>query len=67
MLDCLKAWNLKFCDVVSPSHIGMAGRLCLGAWSDHGEKTGGFYACNRYQAAKEEGMVSGSECFQCVS
>jgi len=21
--------------------------LCLGAWSEHGERTGGFYACNR--------------------
>ncbi|XP_024444891.1 probable E3 ubiquitin-protein ligase ARI7 isoform X2 [Populus trichocarpa] len=29
--------------------------LCLGAWSDHGERTGGFYACNRYEAAKQEG------------
>jgi hypothetical protein len=33
-------------------------RLCLGAWSDHGERTGGFYACNRYEAAKQEGAVS---------
>lgn len=32
-------------------------RLCLGAWSDHGERTGGFYACNRYEAAKQEGAV----------
>jgi len=32
-------------------------RLCLGAWSDHGERTGGFYACNRYEAAKQEGLV----------
>ncbi|KAG9136198.1 hypothetical protein Leryth_003803 [Lithospermum erythrorhizon] len=29
--------------------------LCLGAWTDHGERTGGFYACNRYEAAKQEG------------
>ncbi|GJR58596.1 probable E3 ubiquitin-protein ligase ARI8 [Tanacetum coccineum] len=29
--------------------------LCLGQWSDHGERTGGFYACNRYEAAKQEG------------
>ncbi|PKA55932.1 putative E3 ubiquitin-protein ligase ARI7 [Apostasia shenzhenica] len=29
--------------------------LCLGAWSEHGERTGGFYACNRYEAAKQEG------------
>lgn len=32
-------------------------RLCLGAWSDHGERTGGFYACNRYETAKQEGVV----------
>ncbi|XP_064955900.1 probable E3 ubiquitin-protein ligase ARI7 isoform X3 [Musa acuminata AAA Group] len=30
--------------------------LCLGPWSDHGERTGGFYACNRYEAAKQEGV-----------
>ncbi|EHA8590175.1 RBR-type E3 ubiquitin transferase [Cocos nucifera] len=30
--------------------------LCLGAWSEHGERTGGFYACNRYEAAKQEGV-----------
>uniref|UniRef100_A0A2N9EMM7 RING-type domain-containing protein n=1 Tax=Fagus sylvatica TaxID=28930 RepID=A0A2N9EMM7_FAGSY len=32
--------------------------LCVGAWADHGERTGGFYACNRYEAAKQEGVVS---------
>lgn len=32
-------------------------RLCLGAWSDHGERTGGFYACNRYEVAKQDGVV----------
>ena len=21
--------------------------LCLGSWAEHGERTGGFYACNR--------------------
>ncbi|XP_021721720.1 probable E3 ubiquitin-protein ligase ARI7 [Chenopodium quinoa] len=35
--------------------------LCLGAWSDHGERTGGFYACNRYEAAKQEGLYDESE------
>ncbi|KAJ0981006.1 hypothetical protein J5N97_009261 [Dioscorea zingiberensis] len=35
--------------------------LCLGAWSDHGESTGGFYACNRYEAAKQEGTYDESE------
>lgn len=24
----------------------------------HGERTGGFYACNRYETAKQEGVVS---------
>lgn len=33
-------------------------RLCLGPWTEHGERTGGFYACNRYEAAKTEGVVS---------
>uniref|UniRef100_A0A8R7TK37 RBR-type E3 ubiquitin transferase n=1 Tax=Triticum urartu TaxID=4572 RepID=A0A8R7TK37_TRIUA len=31
--------------------------LCLGSWSEHGERTGGFYACNRYEAARQEGAV----------
>ncbi|XP_010528636.1 PREDICTED: probable E3 ubiquitin-protein ligase ARI8 [Tarenaya hassleriana] len=35
--------------------------LCLGAWSEHGEKTGGFYACNRYEAAKQEGIYDETE------
>lgn len=32
-------------------------RLCLGSWVEHGERTGGFYACNRYESAKKEGVV----------
>ncbi|KAG9145212.1 hypothetical protein Leryth_008971 [Lithospermum erythrorhizon] len=35
--------------------------LCLGAWSDHGERTGGFYACNRYEAAKQDGVFDETE------
>ncbi|XP_062183789.1 probable E3 ubiquitin-protein ligase ARI8 [Phragmites australis] len=35
--------------------------LCLGPWSDHGERTGGFYACNRYEAARQEGAYDESE------
>ncbi|KAL6571277.1 putative E3 ubiquitin-protein ligase ari8 [Orobanche hederae] len=35
--------------------------LCLGAWSDHGERTGGFYSCNRYEAAKQEGLYDEAE------
>ncbi|KAJ4761854.1 RING/U-box superfamily protein [Rhynchospora pubera] len=35
--------------------------LCLGPWTEHGERTGGFYACNRYEAAKQEGAYDESE------
>ncbi|KAI3459114.1 hypothetical protein Pfo_015777 [Paulownia fortunei] len=35
--------------------------LCLGAWLEHGERTGGFYACNRYEAAKQEGVYDEAE------
>eukprot|EP00252_Welwitschia_mirabilis_P004874 TRINITY_DN1520_c0_g2_i1.p1 TRINITY_DN1520_c0_g2~~TRINITY_DN1520_c0_g2_i1.p1 ORF type:complete len:587 (+),score=104.40 TRINITY_DN1520_c0_g2_i1:392-2152(+) len=35
--------------------------LCLGAWSEHGERTGGFYACNRYETAKQEGVYDDAE------
>ncbi|XP_078447141.1 putative E3 ubiquitin-protein ligase ARI7 [Wolffia australiana] len=35
--------------------------LCLGPWSDHGERTGGFYACNRYETAKQEGQYDEAE------
>ncbi|VFQ62552.1 unnamed protein product [Cuscuta campestris] len=35
--------------------------LCLGSWSEHGEKTGGFYACNRYEAAKQQGAYDDAE------
>ncbi|KAK4338847.1 hypothetical protein RND71_040309 [Anisodus tanguticus] len=36
-------------------------KLCLGPWSDHGERTGGFYACNLYETAKQEGVFDESE------
>ncbi|GAQ91019.1 hypothetical protein KFL_007140020 [Klebsormidium nitens] len=35
--------------------------LCLGPWTEHGERTGGFYACNRYEAAKTEGVYDEAE------
>lgn len=35
--------------------------MCLAAWSDHGERTGGFYACNRYEAAKRDGIYDEAE------
>ncbi len=35
--------------------------LCSGAWKEHGERTGGFYACNRYESARAAGEVSEAE------
>ncbi|XP_062196698.1 probable E3 ubiquitin-protein ligase ARI8 isoform X2 [Phragmites australis] len=35
--------------------------LCLSPWSEHGERTGGFYACNRYESAKKEGVYDETE------
>ncbi|KAL9260417.1 putative E3 ubiquitin-protein ligase ARI8 [Drosera capensis] len=35
--------------------------LCLGSWSEHGERTGGFYACNRYETGKQEGVYDEAE------
>lgn len=35
--------------------------LCLGPWKDHGERTGGFYACNRYESARAGGEYEDSE------
>jgi ariadne-1 len=29
--------------------------LCNGPWQEHGERTGGFYACNRFEVAKKAG------------
>ncbi|GFR48822.1 hypothetical protein Agub_g10775 [Astrephomene gubernaculifera] len=29
--------------------------LCQGDWKEHGERTGGFYACNRFETAKKRG------------
>ncbi|XP_024011708.1 probable E3 ubiquitin-protein ligase ARI5 isoform X2 [Eutrema salsugineum] len=35
--------------------------LCLGAWKDHGESSGGNYACNRYAAGKLKGLFDEAE------
>lgn len=32
--------------------------LCLGPWSSHGQSTGGFYACNGYEKAKQQGLTN---------
>jgi ariadne-1 len=29
--------------------------LCLGDWSEHGQKTGGYYNCNKYEELKKQG------------
>eukprot|EP00854_Cymbomonas_tetramitiformis_P005525 gene5525-6701_t len=35
--------------------------LCLAPWSEHGERTGGFYSCNRYDANKNAGEYDETE------
>ena len=35
--------------------------LCGGAWRDHGERTGGFYSCNKYEAARAAGEINDTE------
>ncbi|XP_056161367.1 probable E3 ubiquitin-protein ligase ARI7 isoform X3 [Syzygium oleosum] len=48
-LTCTPPCKFEFC------------RLCLGAWSDHGDRSGGFYGCNRYETAKLEGAYDEAE------
>jgi ariadne-1 len=43
-MTCTPPCNFEFC------------WLCLGAWSDHGRRTGGFDTCNRYEYSKKEGV-----------
>ena len=53
----IRHFALKLCDFFHPILLHNH-RLCLGAWSEHGKTTtGGYYACNRYEAAKKEGIV----------
>jgi ariadne-1 len=35
--------------------------LCSGDWKEHGQNTGGYYNCNKYEVAKKEGKVSNEE------
>ena len=35
--------------------------MCLGTWKEHGEMTGGFYACNAFQKNKVEGKYNEAE------
>ncbi|CAB4263453.1 unnamed protein product [Prunus armeniaca] len=44
--------------LILPTYVHM---LCLGAWSDHGERTDDFYACNRYEAANKKGVYDETE------
>ncbi|KAK9138180.1 hypothetical protein Sjap_008774 [Stephania japonica] len=48
-MTCTPPCNFQFC------------WLCLGAWSEHGERTGGHYACNRYETAKQKGAYDVTE------
>jgi len=34
--------------------------LCLDNWNTHGEKTGGFYKCNRYDPKKDKNLMNKS-------
>jgi len=29
--------------------------MCLGSWEEHGQKTGGYYNCNKYETLKKKG------------
>ena len=31
--------------------------LCSGKWSEHGQKTGGYYNCNKYEEMKKSGKL----------
>ena len=31
--------------------------LCLGKWAEHGQKTGGYYNCNKYEELKGKGDI----------
>ncbi|CAA7039787.1 unnamed protein product [Microthlaspi erraticum] len=35
--------------------------LCLNDWKEHGASSGGFYACNRYEAEKQKGKYDADE------
>lgn len=34
--------------------------VCLGVWADHGQKTGGYYTCNRYDAQRAAKSTGGT-------
>jgi ariadne-1 len=35
--------------------------LCLGNWKEHGQSTGGYYNCNKYEELKKTGNLSDLE------
>ncbi|OWM72296.1 hypothetical protein CDL15_Pgr018181 [Punica granatum] len=54
--DTVARWTLK-----NSAESENMNWLCLGPWSVHGERTGGFYACNRYETAKQDGVFNEAE------
>lgn len=35
--------------------------MCMGAWSEHGSTSGGYYKCNRYEEQKASGSLPAHE------
>mmetsp|Transcript_26231 Transcript_26231/g.25078 ORF Transcript_26231/g.25078 Transcript_26231/m.25078 type:complete len:353 (-) Transcript_26231:167-1225(-) len=35
--------------------------ICMGNWTDHGQNTGGFYKCNRFDAIKTDGSSTSAQ------
>ena len=35
--------------------------LCLGNWKEHGQNTGGYYNCNKYEEMKKTGNIGNEE------
>jgi hypothetical protein len=49
---------LTFCTVGLACWSRLLAGLCLGPYSEHSEKTGGFYACNKFEErVKTEGRT----------
>ena len=48
-MTCMKSCRHGFC------------WLCLGPRKEHGETSGGYYACNTFQRNKEKGMYNEAE------
>jgi len=35
--------------------------LCMGKWSEHGSRTGGYYECNKFQKANADGKLAAEQ------